>query len=280
MMESVPVSGLTLFFEAEERDGAESVRQACEKSVRLIHRSWGLETPGDCRVYIMTSWLRAPFQSAPWPWKVLLVLLLPFWAPRARKVWPYAGGWEQQYGDRRTVGVKPTRLITLGDSSIGDRIFVPEEDVTAKVQGVTCHELVHAFSSHLGLPAWLKEGLAMVTVDRFFERATVRHETLEALERSSPETSTGGREKLPVGDQDALVYQYVRGYWLTRYLEETRPGLLKGLLSRRYSRDELEGEVATAYGKEREEFWDEIDREIVSHFNRSGTVADRAPAMV
>ena len=72
-------------------------------------------------------------------------------------------------------------------------------------------------------------------------------------------------EKLPVGGQHALVYQYVRGYWLTRYLEETRPGLLKGLLSRRYPHDELESQVATACGKEWEELWDVIVRKVVAH---------------
>ncbi len=51
-MESVPIGGLTLFFEAEEREAAELIRQACEKSVRLFHRDWGLDTPGDDRVYI------------------------------------------------------------------------------------------------------------------------------------------------------------------------------------------------------------------------------------
>jgi hypothetical protein len=90
---------------------------------------------------------------------------------------------------------------------------------------------------------------------------------------SSHITTHGGREKLRVGDQDALVYQYVRAYWLTRYLEETRPGLLKGLLSRRYSHDELESQVATAYGKEREEFWNEIDENLVSHFTRKERAA-------
>ncbi len=163
--------------------------------------------------------------------------------------------------------------MSLGDSSIGDRIFVPQDDARVKVQGVTCHELVHAFSSHLRLPTWLKEGLAMVTVDRLYGRPTVRPETLEALERSSPVTGMGGREKGAVGDPDGFVYQYVRGYWLTRYLEDTRPGLLEGLLSRRHSHDELEGQVATAYGKGREEFWRQIDREIVSHFTRKERAA-------
>jgi len=71
----------------------------------------------------------------------------------------------------------------------------------------------------------------------------------------------GGREELPAGDPDALVPlgQYVRGYWLTRCLEDARPGLPKCLLSQRYPHDELESQVPTAYGKQREEFWNEID---------------------
>jgi hypothetical protein len=272
-MQEMSINGLTLYFGAEEDDVVELIREACEKSVRLIREHWGLDTPRDCRVYIMTSWLGFVFRSAPWPWKVLLALSMPLWAFRAKRIWPLAGGWEQTYGLRRTVGVKPPRLVQLADRSVGDRVFVEEEGVREKVQSVTCHELTHAFTSHLQLPTWLKEGLAMVTVDRFFEKPTVRRETLEVLERSSGKQRPGGRQKLPVGDPDALVYLYARGYWLTRYVEETRPGLLRDLLSRRRRPDELEDKLAAAYGRRCEEFWDEIDGVLVSHFRQRGWAA-------
>lgn len=268
-MERMSINGLTLFFDAEERDAAELIRQACEKSVRLIHENWGLDTPQDCRVYVMTSWLRFVFHSAPWPRKILLAAFMPLWAFRARKVWPYAGGWERSYGQRRAVGVKPPHLIQLGDRSIGDRIFV-KQDVDEKVQSITCHELVHAFISHLKLPTWMKEGLAMVTVDRYFEKPTVRKETLEVFEHWSHKTSPGGNEALRIGDRDTIMYQYVRGYWLTRYIEDTRPGLLKGLLTRLDHHNELESKIATAYGKKHEEFWGRVDRILVSHFKQKG----------
>jgi hypothetical protein len=63
---------------------------------------------------------------------------------------------------------------------------------------------------------------------------------------------------------------YVRGYWLTRYLDETQPGLLKDFLSKRYQYDEFEREIATAAGKGLEGFWGEIDEVLVSHFNQKG----------
>jgi hypothetical protein len=267
-MQRISINGLTLYFGEEDQDTVAQIRQACEKSVHLMQEHYGLDTPKDCRVYIMTSWIGFMFHSAPWPWKVLLVVTLPLWANRVKKVWLLAGGWEQRFGQRRAVGVKPPRILQLADKRIGDRFFVSRENVDERVQSITCHELTHAFTSHLELPTWLKEGLAMVMVDKYFEEPTVRYETLEMLERPSDKHSTGGRQKLKIEDEEAMVDLYARGYWLTRYIEETQPGLLKGLLSRRYHHDELESKIAAAYGKRIEEFWGEIDEVLYSHFKR------------
>jgi len=264
-MEAMPVEGLTLYFDADEREAAELVRQACEKSVRLIRECWGLNTPTDLRVYVLTStWLRSTFHSAPWGWRILMGLTLPFWYFRARQLWQVAGGWQQQYGHRRMVGIKTPRLLSQGDSSMGDRIFIRENNADIKTQQSTCHELVHAFTAHLRLPAWLNEGLAMLTVDRFAEKPTIKRETIEALHHSPG--NTNGARKLNLRDPDAAVYLYVRGYWLTRYIEETRPGLLKSLLNRRYSHNELENKIVAAYGMERQRFWGEIDGTVAAHF--------------
>lgn len=271
-MESIAVDGLTLFYDAPEREAAELIQQACQSSVPLIRESWGLDTPAECRVYVMTSWPRFVFHSAPWKKRVSLALFAPLWMLRTRKLWRYAGGWVRSYGERVVVGIKPPRLVQLGDSSIGERIFLPAQDVNEKVQQNTCHELVHAFSDHLRSPVWLHEGLAMLTVDRFCARPTVRVETLETLERWSQRIRTGEGEQLNLADPEAVVFLYARGYWLTRYIEETRPGLLKGLLSRRRDHTELESEIADAYGKGRQAFWREIDGTLVAHFKGTATV--------
>jgi hypothetical protein len=269
-MESMPVEGLTLFFDADEREAAELVRRACEKSARLIRECWNLDTPEDLRVYVLTSaWLRSTFHSAPWGWRILMGAALPFWYFRARRLWQVAGGWQQQYGRRRTVGIKTPRLLSQGDSGLGDRIFILERDRASQVQRITCHELVHAYTAHLKLPAWLHEGLAMLTVDRFFERPTIKSETIETLHRLPG--NTNGARKLDLKDPNAVIYLYVRGYWLTRYIEETQPELLKGLLVRRYSHEELEGKIAAACGMECQRFWREMDRTVAAHFEPAGS---------
>jgi len=258
-MEAIALDGLTLFFDPQEREAAHLISQACEKSARLIHECWGLATPKDLRVYVMTSWWRPTFHAAPWHWRFLLGVTLPLWGVRARRLWQVAGGWAQQYGRRRMVGVKPPRLIQLSDRSIGERIFVRQDDVNSKVQQIACHELVHAFTAHLRLPVWLHEGLAMVTVDRFLGRPTVKGETIAALAHSPGAASPGRYPRFTSQDPHAIVVLYVRGYWLTRYIEETRPGLLKSLLTRTIRHDELESHIASAFGMGREEFWRRID---------------------
>jgi hypothetical protein len=267
-MQTMSTNGLALYFGTEDADTVALIRQACEKSQSLIQKHYELATPKDCRVYIMTSWLGFIFHSAPWPWKVSVAVSMPLWAFRAKKIWPLAGGWELSYGQRRAVGVKPPRLLKLADTGMGDRLFVRLENVDEKVQSIACHELTHAFTSHLRLPMWVKEGLAMVMVDKYFEKPTVRYETIELLERSSDKHNPEGGRKLRVGNEDALVNLYARGYWQTRYIEETQPDLLKELLSRRYQHDELESKIAVAYGKDPEDFWGEIHEVLVSHFKQ------------
>jgi hypothetical protein len=183
-------------------------------------------------------------------------------------LWEVAGGWEQQFGKRHTFGVKPPHLLVATDSSIGERFFVKEEDMEAKVQQNTCHELTHAFSSHLRLPMWLKEGLAMVSVDKYAGKLTVKPETLDMLANGSSDTSSSSYRGGRITDQGGLVYQVVRGYWLTRYLDDTQSQLLVELLKKRYKPKLLQEEIANAYGLESATFWNEIDPMIVSHFNQ------------
>jgi hypothetical protein len=267
-METIPVNGLTLIFDTDEKDTAEIIRRACEQSIPHIHKYTGLDTPKDCRIYVMTSWFQFFFHSTPWYWRILLILSMPLWILRVRKIWEYAGGWTQRYGKRCAVGVKPPRLVRMGDKSIGERIFIKEENIETKLQMVTCHELVHAFTSYLKLPMWLNEGLAQVIVDRVFNKSTVIYDTVEILDKRAHYSNPGRYRKLRIEDKDMLIYHYVRGYWITRYIKETQPELLKSLLSQHYSHRMLESKVASAYGMKLKDFWQKIDGIVVSYFSK------------
>ena len=130
-METRSVQGLGLFYDVEESEAAELIGQACAQTVQLIHEYWGLETPEDLRVYVMTSWLHFLFHSPPWPWRILVGAALPFLYFRIHRMWPYVGGWEQRYGQRRAVGVKPPWLMASSSC-----LFVAETMRTSTLTGL------------------------------------------------------------------------------------------------------------------------------------------------
>lgn len=265
-METRSVQGIMLHYDAAEAETADLVAGALARTVSFLQDEWAVQTPADCRAYVMTSGTRMIFHAAPRGWKLLLGVTYPLWAPGARRRWQIAGGWAQRFGRRATIGIKPARLLEVADGSIGRRIWVPDRSPTDAVSHNTCHELTHAWTDHLRLPAWLHEGIAMVSVDRAFETETVQAATLDALERTSTGERPEGGRRLDLSDPDAVVYQVVRGYWFVRYIEETRPGLLRELLARRRGREELEGMVASALGESPSEFWVQMDARVVAHF--------------
>jgi hypothetical protein len=267
-MDSTPVNGLTLYYDEGGRYALDLVREACAQSIRIMHQSWQLNTPADCRAYIMTSWQGYFAHAAPGSWHIILTIIMPLMKNRLDTLWEVAGGWEQQFGKRHTFGVKPPHLLKVSDRTIGEQIFINEEDTDAKVQQNTCHELTHAFSSHLKLPMWLKEGLAMVSVDKYTGKATVKVKTLDMLANSSTESSPGGYRQARITDQESLLYTYAFGYWLVRYIDKTQPDLVPALLKRRTKHNLLENKVASAYGMETESFWQEINGMIVSYFKQ------------
>lgn len=266
-METMSLNGLTLFFDPEEREAAELISHAAEKSVGLIQEQWNLDTPENCRIYVMTSGLHFIFQSAPWHWRILLGISAALWYFRVKRTWKYAGGWAQRYGKRQAIGIKPPRLIQLSDRSMGDQIFYREQDMNEKIEHIVCHELVHAFTAHLRLPMWLNEGLAMITVDKFFGKTTVQHETIKSLDPSTKNIAPGRYRKLSIRRKEEFMYHFVRGYWITRYIDETHPEFLRSILSQRQTRELLESRVAAALGMNSETFWNVIDSFLISHYS-------------
>jgi hypothetical protein len=267
-MERITTNGLTVYYDPEEREAAEMIQKACQHGIQTINTSWGLEMPEDCRVYVLTTWPRCVFQGAPLQTQILLGITMPFWFSEFKRRWQYAGGWAQRYGDRHVVGIKTPRLIEMTPESLGESIFIKEEDLEDKVLSIVCHELTHAFSSHLKLPTWLHEGLAMISSDRGIQKQTVRGDTLLLLKESSQKEKSSEKINLKVQSREEIVLIYVRGYWLTRYLAETQPELLKNLLTQRYSHQIMEAKIASGIGIKPEDFWNLIDERVVAHFEQ------------
>ena len=145
-------------------------------------------------------------------------------------------------------------------------MFVEEKDVKIKVSHLTCHELTHACSAYLKLPAWLNEGIAAVTVDRLLEKQTIRRDTLELLRKFKTKERPPTYRKLSCMDAETIAYYGVLGYWLVKYQEEVRPGFLKHLFSSLPISREIEIKIAAELGIELEAFWKMIPDMILNRF--------------
>jgi hypothetical protein len=267
-METERVDALTLYYDAAERETADLVAKACLRTLQVVQQHWRLTPPADCRVYVMTSWLRFMFHSAPWPSRILMAVTFPLWSRRARQMWPLAGGFHQAYRRRRAIGVKPPRLLQRADRALGERLFVDAENADAerKVQHITCHELTHACLAHLKPPMWLNEGLAMLTVDLYAEDQTIRPETVDLLGGPIASGDPAGYRDVRPADPDSLLYHAVRGYWIVRFLRDRHPDALAQLLARHHDSQETTRLMATTVGVEETDLWSSIDRIVADHY--------------
>jgi hypothetical protein len=268
-METRSISGVRLYYDSHEGEAVEILSAACEKSILAINATWQLPVPGDCRVYLMDSWPRCVFLGAPLASQILLGLTLPIWYRDFKTRWEYAGGWSQRYGQRQVVGIKTPELIAEATDAMGESLFVQETDPGQKYLSIVCHELTHACSSHLALPSWLNEGLAMVSVDRCLEKQTVLDETLDLLESAQGNGQPAEKLDMAAQSRQQIILLYVRGYWLTRYLEETHSDLICELLSDQASSSDIEARIADSLNFARDQFWKDADALLVENYNRN-----------
>jgi hypothetical protein len=149
---------------------------------------------------------------------------------------------------------------------------VQEQDLNVNIQNVTCHELVHACSAPLRLPAWLNEGIAVFTTDRFMGKPVVRPETLNLVKNYTPKAPPPTYRELSRMDKKAIAYHGIRGYWIVCYMEEKSPGFFRRMFSRRQDMRVPEHEMAMQLGIEEKSFWTDIDEAVVNYFNSQNTI--------
>jgi hypothetical protein len=258
--------GVELLFPKGEEEAADLIERAVARSLTVIHQKWDLPEARRCRVYVMTAWLPAVLHSTPWYLLPASLLALPFWAPRIRRLWPATGGWTQRFGGRPAVGIKPPWLLEKADRTVGEMLFLKEPDPRKKAEHVTCHELTHALTAHLHLPAWLNEGVAMLSVDAYAGSPTVRAASLHLLPGGEQGRSPQQYLKLLGMKPKELAGPYARAYWVTRFLDEQRPAFLRRLLAERRSHRSIEKEMAATLALPRRNLWRSVDRVVADHF--------------
>jgi hypothetical protein len=88
-------------------------------------------------------------------------------------------------------------------------------------------------------------------VDEYLKKQTVREDTREQLKSSGSERPPGYRQVQRAG-MDGMVLAYCRGYWVTRYLKENHPEVLKKLLKKKRSVNGIDRVLKEGLGIEKD----------------------------
>jgi hypothetical protein len=258
------IAGFEFIADPGDPAGSDVIAAAVADSVPVIEELWGFRRPRWSKVVVWTDWADGYAKGLPWWQRPMLSLLGKRMATYSERLWPVVGGITIR-SQPPAVLIKPPRLLAEADVRIGERIFVHLDDIELRVRSITCHELVHAYANRKGLPPWLNEGIAMLTVDRFLGFDSVRPQTLELLGTvERPPRSYLGLTKLI---DTELVKLYARGYWITRFLSEEHPEALRKLLGWRLGIGINEGRIARAVGVPRRRLWQHIDSVVFDHYH-------------
>jgi hypothetical protein len=99
----------------------------------------------------------------------------------------------------------------------------------------------------------------------------VLFETLELLNDADHDRESAYRINFKTQSREDIILLYARGNWLTRYLVETRPGLVNELLAQKLDPLEIDKRIAAALDIPQEIFWSAIDPLLVTQFRLEHT---------
>lgn len=203
--------------------------EACCEAVDFLQSTWSLQKP-NCHVYVTSRWQTIMLEQPPLLHRNLRKAFFTI-RPKRRtlmdNLWARSAGWFQRYGKLCLIAIKP--LSEFQKMNLANNQLYTPMTYKEKFSNTLVHELTHAFTAHLKLPLWLNEGIALLTAEKALGYGIVKRETLEYL--TTPQKSLSYYQ-LPKLSNDKFLYQYAKGYWLTRYLQERHEDVLKQLLSK------------------------------------------------
>jgi hypothetical protein len=204
------------------------IGEACCKAVNFLQSTWQLAVP-NCHVYVTPRWQTILLEHPPKLHRTFYRAALSLLRKRRDTLdalWNRSAGWFQRYGKICLIAIKPLSSFKKMDLE-NSQLYKPMS-ANEKFCNTLVHELTHAFTAHLKLPLWLNEGVALLTAERALGYGALKWETLEYL--TTPQKGSS-YYNLPKLSNEKFLYQYAKGYWLTRYLQERHEEVLSQLLS-------------------------------------------------
>jgi hypothetical protein len=264
-MQKENMNGVELIYNKKYTKEASIVKNIHKNISDLIISCWGINKPSYYKIYILRSNLKYFFYVFPWYYKIILGITLPFWYFNINKLFKSWGSFTISSKNFLSILLKPIKVYSSLHNNIGTLILHKEVDEIKLFKSVVCQEIFYVHLSSIQLPKWLTKGLAIFTVNKYFNRETVKENTLEMLNENNYKKIDN--KNLNYEQKETIAYNYVKGYWTVRYLEENYPGFLKESFKKKDL--DIEKEIAKKIGisTDKESFWSELDEFLYNYFN-------------
>ncbi|HHU60790.1 MAG TPA: hypothetical protein GXZ55_02365 [Natronincola sp.] len=116
------------------------------------------------------------------------------------------------------------------------------------------------------LPYWLENGLIIFCSDKILDNKSVKNESLTFLKNE--DYGEMSQYSFLNTNRGEFVYNYVKGYWTVRYLEEEYPGFLKETF-KTYKGEDVVRMIVEKLGLDTtddEKMWIQLDELLYNHY--------------
>lgn len=264
-MKKEKIKELNIFFQNEYTLEKNIIENNYDDILNLIFELWEFNRPAKIDIYIMKSDFKFAIMTHSIVQKLLLITFyLPFWIlfeRETRKKWQAVSHFQRKYP---IILLKPIEAYDRLDKSIGKHIYIDGKIYKKKDQFLItlCDQLVNICIPPK-VPIWINEGISTFTVENFIKKPKYKNESILLL-KNDCKMIKNVHELSKVSDT-CIAYNYAKGYWTVRYLEENYPGFLKETFMK-YEGEEIVERIRLKLGLSEEDFWEQLDELLYENY--------------
>lgn len=230
----------------------------------LIFILWDFKSPTNIEIYITKSDFKFALMTHSILQKLFLItLLLPYWIlieRKKRKKWRAVSHFQKKYP---IILLKPIEIYGRLDNSIGKLIYIDGKMYKKKDRFLItlCDQLVNACIPSK-IPLWINEGVSSLTVENLIKKQIYKNASIQLLKNDYKIINVHEFSKV---SDNCIAYNYAKGYWTVRYLEENYPGFLKETF-KEYRGEEIVDQIRLKLGLNHEKFWEQLDELLYENY--------------
>ena len=176
-----------------------------------------------------------------------------------------AGGFTYETGEVTYIQIKPIKEYKNLKSKISKYILKKQKNQKYKLKISICLNFTNAFTASLNYPIWINYGINIFTVEKILKNQIIKDDTLLLINENSVGQTN---DIMNENDDKKIAYNYAKGYWTVKYLEEKHPGFLKKTFKNSQGKN-IEEKISKKLGintSQKDNLWNQLDEILYNHF--------------